>query len=610
MAGLLDVHQAKEKESLVTPPETDTTVQPGCTLAAYAEARKLPVEFLRDLSLTDTSYPRGGNNPAVRIPYIDENGKEQAALFRVALQLTKKGPCFRWPKNAKPLLYGVWHRDLETDSIVIAEGVSNCHILWYHEYNAVGLPRTSFNDDRDASYLEPYECLYVLVEPGTSGEAVISQVRKSVIRHRVRLVRLDGFKDPSALHIDEPDNFKERFDAALAIAQPWHEYEATANSEAKEAAWEICKDLAKQPNILELVAKLIEKAGAVGVERIVKLLILILTSRVLERPVSVAVKGSSSAGKSFFIEQTLRAFPKDSYYLLTAMSERALAYSDEPLKNRFLVLIEAGGAGEMANYLIRSLLSEGKLSYETVEKSADGLKARLIEREGPTGLLVTTTRTGLHPENETRMFSLTVSDTKEQTRLILDAIAVDRPPVDFDEARALQEWIGLSDNRVIIPFAETLAAAVEPVAVRLRRDFSAVLNLIRAHAILHQASRKRDREGRIIATLDDYAAVRELVADLVAEGVEATVAPMVRETVKAVEDLTKEFDHADGVTAKAVGDKLELDKAPASRRCRKAQELGYLQNHEERKGKAGRYVIGDPMPDDVEILPTVEDLQG
>ena len=42
------------------------------------------------------------------------------------------------------------------------------------------------------------------------------------------------------------------------------------------------------------------------------------------------------------------------------------------------------------------------------------------------------------------------------------------------------------------------------VAVRLRRDFSVVLSLIKAHAILHQATRERDADGRIVATLADY----------------------------------------------------------------------------------------------------------
>ena len=60
------------------------------------------------------------------------------------------------------------------------------------------------------------------------------------------------------------------------------------------------------------------------------------------------------------------------------------------------------------------------------------------------------------------------------------------------------------------------------------------------------------------------------------------------------------------VTAKAVGDHLKLDKATASRRCRDAKALGYLENQEEKKGKPGRYAPGDALPEDVEILPAAE----
>ncbi len=55
------------------------------------------------------------------------------------------------------------------------------------------------------------------------------------------------------------------------------------------------------------------------------------------------------------------------------MSEHALAYSKEPLAHRFLVLDEAAGLeGDFASYLLRSLLSEGCIRYETVEQ----IKAR------------------------------------------------------------------------------------------------------------------------------------------------------------------------------------------------------------------------------------------
>ena len=46
----------------------------------------------------------------------------------------------------------------------------------------------------------------------------------------------------------------------------------------------------------------------------------------------------------------------------------------------------AGVQGEFGNYLVRSLLPEGRLVYEFVEKTKDGLRNRRIEREGPTGL--------------------------------------------------------------------------------------------------------------------------------------------------------------------------------------------------------------------------------
>src|ERR687885_203915 len=137
----------------------------------------------------------------------------------------------------------------------------------------------------------------------------------------------------------------------------------------------------------------------------------------------------------------------------------------------------------------------------------------------------------LQAENETRLLSFSIADTQEQTREVLAALAreaAEEP--DLGPWHALQEWLEEgAERRVRVPFAETLAGMVPPVAVRLRRDFGALLKLIRAHALLHQTNRERDEEGRVVAGFDDYTVVRELVADLISEGVEVTVAPIVRE---------------------------------------------------------------------------------
>ena len=146
------------------------------------------------------------------------------------------------------------------------------------------------------------------------------------------------------------------------------------------------------------------------------------------------------------------------------------------------------------------------------------------------------------------------------------------------------------------------------MAVRLRRDFGALLNLIRAHALLHQATRERDGEGRIVATIEDYAAVLKLVVDLVGEGVEATVPDTVRETVEAVRQL-REDSKGEPVTVAELARKLKLDRSAVSRRARNAKDRGYLRDLEDNPRKPSRLVPGDDLPEDLQILPSPENVR-
>jgi hypothetical protein len=176
--------------------------------------------------------------------------------------------------------------------------------------------------------------------------------------------------------------------------------------------------------------------------------------------------------------------------------------------------------------------------------------------------------------------------------------------IDMKPWHALQAWIRCGQYEVAIPFAQVLLDLVPPVAVRLRRDIKAVLNLIKVHTILHQASRERDSQGRIVATMDDYAVVRDLIADLISEGVEATVPTIVRETVKAVAQLIAEG--SEEVSQAQVRKVLNLDRGATSRRVAAAIQHGYLKNREDRKGRPHRLVLGEPLQEDITILPSPE----
>ncbi len=579
----------------------------GITLTQYAQHKILPVDFLRGLGLSDITYQE---SPAVRIPYYDESGNEAAVQIRIGLKKNDQyDDRFRWRKGSKTCLYGRNRKPNEKYRILV-EGASDCHTLWYHGYSALGIPGAdNWKEERDAHCFGEIERIFVLIEPDQGGEAVKKWLADSSIRDRVYLVTVNGFKDPSALHIDNPEKFKERFQAALDGAIPWNEVNRLDRARRKGEAWEKCKMLAQSSSILEQFHKDLCRVGVVGEEKIAKILYLSLTSRFLNRPVSNILKGPSSGGKSFLAESVLKFFPPSAFYVLTSMSEHSLAYSTEPLKNRFLVLYEVAGlSSDLASYMLRSLLSEACIRYETVEKTAEGLRPRLIQREGPTGTIITTTAVKLHPENETRLLSLTVSDTRDQTAGVLLALAKEpQGVVDFTVWHSLQAWLEESEHRVVIPFAENLARQIPPVAVRLRRDFLAILNLIRSQAILHQASRSKDEDGCIIASVDDYATVRDLISDAVSDGVGATVSPAIRETVTGVEKLlSEEKPHA---TVQQLATFLNIDKSAASRRAGVAIGKGYLINNQKQKGKPAQIALGDPLPEELEILPPREKLE-
>jgi hypothetical protein len=193
--------------------------------------------------------------------------------------------------------------------VVLVEGESDCHTLWFHGIPALGIPgAANWREDRDARYLDGIETIYVAVEPDRGGDTIQEWLSRSSIRHRVKLVRLP-VKDASALHLEDQNEFVTRWQAACLEATHWTAVEAKASAAQRTEAWEKCATLAKRGNILDEFAKELLDIGVVGEERAAKIIFLALVSRLLDRPVSVAIKCPSSGGKTFLVESTLKFFP-------------------------------------------------------------------------------------------------------------------------------------------------------------------------------------------------------------------------------------------------------------------------------------------------------------
>ncbi|NJD58950.1 MAG: hypothetical protein C3F13_09995 [Anaerolineales bacterium] len=609
-------------------PSSDHNEASPATLESYSEYKRLPIEFLNELGIKTTE--RGGKK-CLRIPYFDKNGSELAYRIRWNIGGDKEQR-FSWKSKSKIYPYGLWRacaasvggaraEDLgcvqvctrnggDKKTLFLVEGESDAQTLWYYGFDALGIPGATNWKKYFCQYLEGYQ-VYVWQEPDEGGKAFIDSVGKDLPEIFV-IHPPAGRKDISECHL-WGDDVQQLIKELIQNAIPYSVIQAEQQKNDAIKAAGIAGDLLNCPDILSEFSNACTALGLVGEERNAKLLYLALTSRVLQRLVSIVLKGTSSAGKSFTVECVLRFFPNSAYYALSSMSEKAMAYSKEPLSHRYLVLFETAGMNsDFGSYLLRSLLSEGKIRYETVEKSAEGLQPRLIEREGPTGLILTTTWAHIHPENETRMLSLVAKDDRTQTASIMLKLAEQmngKGPriLDLEPWIAFQKWIELAGNHSVeIPYGPQLAALTSPKDVRLRRDFTQVLNLISASAILHQMNRETEPiTNRIIASLDDYRTIYALVSDLLNDLLRATVSPATQATVEAVKHLTRDEKPA---TITQVAKELNIDRSAASRRVAVALDHGYLRNLEDHERRPAKLMPGDQMPEEEGILPSPERL--
>ncbi len=595
-----------------TPTGNDEKDSIGCTLELYADFKEIPEDFLKSLGLHDVKISFNREKiDALEIPYHDEAGKHLATRHRTALYGKDK---FRWKKGNKTDLYGLNHLDKarERGFLVIVEGESDCHTLFYNDFPTIGVPGASnWKESRDAVRFKGIETIYLIKEPDTGGDTLLKSLMNSSLASRLRIVDLGKFKDPSELWLDNRKAFKTKFQGCLDRSLPLAEFLSDQEREKREKSFVLCEPVARTENILDALVVALLDIGVVGEERLSKLLFLSGVTRLFQKPVSVTVVGCSSSGKSYTTETILEEFfPPEAYYPLSASSEKALIYSKESFRHRILVIREwAGIQGDFMEYIIRSLLSEGKISYEVTELDPDTKQygARKIEKEGPTALFLTTTKFNLNPENENRAITVATDESPEQTRRVLLAIAEDKPiTIDLRPWLELQNWLSFNVGPVFIPYAKGIVDLLNTIAVRLRRDFSKFISLIKAHALIHQLNRDRDKKGRIVATIDDYRVVYELVNDLIGYGIEASVPKNIRDVVKAVEKLTVEMKRPVSVTE--VSDELEIHKATASRNLKSAGERGFLKNQTAQRGMEAQWVLHEHLPEDSSFLPSPEEL--
>jgi DNA repair photolyase/energy-coupling factor transporter ATP-binding protein EcfA2 len=271
----------------------------------------------------------------------------------------------------------------------------------------------------------------------------------------------------------------------------------------------------KSPDLFKNISRDIAMAGEViGEEANKMMLYLAATSRKFKNPISLAIFGKSSSGKSHLVNTIEKFMPEEETVVLSSMTPKALEYMEDQLRHKLLLIQEWEGLTE-ALPTLRTLQSEGKLAR--LHTAFDPIRkirvARSDSMDCPCSVIVTTTKEGIHDENSTRIFELYADESIEQTRKVVrhTQLKADIRNRISQEQRDRTFRLHQNVQRVLepvlvnIPFGAHLSFPAK--TSRHRRDIKRFIGLIKTVAFLRQKQKeviKTDGINRIDADLEDY----------------------------------------------------------------------------------------------------------
>lgn len=592
----------------------NSATPPGLTLEDLAKAKGFQIDGPTGLKAWGVAQAKQRGATVIRIPYMNEGGEGAAVRFRHTLSGAQR---FTWRKGDKVLLYGLWRlRQIrEAGWVLLVEGETDCWTCWLHGIPALGLPGKS---TWRPPWAEIFKGLTVYLWQEPDAPELPDKILKDIPALKVVPAPPD-FKDLNEAHLKGEDVpvLLERLKAAAIPAETLRQAEQAAKLQELEKAAGV---VLSAPDPLNLVRQAIISQGYGGDVGQPMIVYLAVTSRLLvmragAMPVHLLLVAQASAGKSYLLGIVLRLLPEIAYHVIDAGSPRVLIYDEADLQHRAVIFGEAdslpAGEDNPAASAVRNLLQEHSLSYKVTVKNPEtgeyGVKE--VHKPGPTVMISTSTRR-LGYQLDTRVFSLDVSDTPDKIGAALLAQAeleLNGATAPDDALIAFQSYLQeLAPWEAAVPFIRELAAEIahKATATRIMRDFARLTSLVKSVAIIHHRQRQRDKAGRIIAQIEDYATVFDLVEPMY----EATLTGATKELRATVEAVGDMLDLEKSITATTLAARLGVNRGTASRRVRAAINRGWIVNRETKKGQHWDLQIGEPLPE-TQGLPTPDKLR-
>lgn len=341
------------------------------------------------------------------------------------------------------------------------------------------------------------------------------------------------------------------------------------------------KRLEDEPDLFARFQRDVETAGLVGERENALVVLLSAVSARGQSPLNVTVGGQSASGKNHLMGRVASFIPYEHRKVLTGMSPKALMHETEDAYEHKAVFIAEYEGVANADFSIRTFQSEKVIEWSYTDSSKEGLRTRTNRLRGPAAFIQATTRSLLHPENETRQLFIQIDESEAATRAILNRQAQQATYGDLEPPTEVQNaWPdflrALEAKPVAVPYADQLATSFPACRVRSRRDFPKLLEMVKACTFLHQKQREQN-ESLIIASEQDYYLTKRLFEHCYRFGPDFHTTAI----LKAAVQLGREFTVSDLMR------KLKWGKTKAYEVLQRCEETGFISDGKTR----GRYQL-------------------
>jgi hypothetical protein len=267
------------------------------------------------------------------------------------------------------------------------------------------------------------------------------------------------------------------------------------------------------------------RTGLVGEERNALVTYVAATSRLLERPISLFIKGPSGSGKNFLADRVLSLFPPSEYHKFESASDRSWNYAHDAFEHKVLYLAERNEVSGSVHPL-RLLISEGQLKHFSTSWVNGERRTVAHTANGPIAAITATTSNLLEVDDETRQLSVYIDSSPEQTVRINKAEVLRwlQPPISSAE---LSRWhdlqLALRDqylseelrvSSTLPPWMTKVAELFPHQHPHSRRYWKSFLAGCYTIALLRQ-EHKEKKQGFVYVDFADVAVASTLFGDVI-----------------------------------------------------------------------------------------------